>query len=121
MGHTSTQYTSTHKYTQAVVHVVGVTPSVAMTEVRVHAAFTVKDEEEFLKEAQKMIDATQTEKGCIHYQLYREMGQQGSFAMVETWATKEDLLNHSKSGHVKSFQASQKENVSAVIQTFGPV
>ena len=30
-----------------------------MAEVRVHAAFTVKDEGEFLKEAQKMIDATQ--------------------------------------------------------------
>ena len=30
-----------------------------MTEVRVHAAFTVQDEGEFLKEAQKMIDATQ--------------------------------------------------------------
>merc|ERR1711936_939619 len=94
------------------------TPSVAMAEVRVHAAFTVKDEEEFLKEAQKMIDATQTEKGCIHYQLYRELGQQGSFAMIETWATKEDLVNHSKSGHVKSFQASQKEESSPTGMTW---
>eukprot|EP00091_Calanus_sinicus_P007743 TRINITY_DN18979_c1_g1_i1.p1 TRINITY_DN18979_c1_g1~~TRINITY_DN18979_c1_g1_i1.p1 ORF type:complete len:106 (-),score=44.73 TRINITY_DN18979_c1_g1_i1:24-302(-) len=92
-----------------------------MAEVRVHAAFTVKDEGKFLKEAQKMIDATQTEKGCIHYQLYRESGKQGGFAMIETWTTQEDLVNHSKSEHVKNFQASQKENVSAVIQTFVPV
>ena len=31
----------------------------SMTEVRVHAAFSVKNEEEFLTEAKKMIDATQ--------------------------------------------------------------
>merc|ERR1711970_123027 len=92
-----------------------------MAHVRVHAAFTVKDEEEFLKEAQKMIDATQSEKGCIHYQLYRENGKQGAFAMIETWTTQEDLVNHSKSEHVKNFQTSQKENVSAIIRTFVPV
>merc|ERR1712123_511577 len=99
----------------------GVTNSGDMAEVRVHAAFTVKDEGEFIKEAQKMIDATQSEKGCIHYQLYRENGKQGGFAMIETWTTQEDLVNHSKSEHVKNFQASQKENVAAVIQTFVPV
>ena len=38
---------------------VGVIEIGNMAEVRVHAAFTVKDEGEFLKEAQKMIDATQ--------------------------------------------------------------
>merc|ERR1712117_533356 len=92
-----------------------------MVEVRVHAAFTVKNEEEFLREAQKMIDATQAEKGCIHYQLYRENGKQGAFAMIETWTTQEDLVNHSKSEHVKNFQASQKENVSVIIQNFAPV
>ena len=36
-----------------------VTETEDMAEVRVHAAFTVKNEEEFLREAQKMIDATQ--------------------------------------------------------------
>merc|ERR1712133_346380 len=94
---------------------------IEMTEVRVRAAFTVKDEGEFLKEAQKMIDATQAEKGCIHYQLYRENGKTGSFAMIETWETQEDLVKHGQSTHVKTFQASQKENVSVVIQTFSPI
>ena len=96
-----------------------------MTEVRVHAAFKVKDEETFLKEAAKIVEATQVdcffessilnsliivqldettttvtsghlvfainspqaEEGCIHYQLYKEAGQPGSYAMIETWAT----------------------------------
>merc|ERR1712037_367995 len=60
-----------------------------MTEVRVHAAFKVKDETTFLKEAAKIVEATQAEQGCIHYQLYKEAGggDSGSFAMIETWAT----------------------------------
>merc|ERR1712080_696583 len=61
--------------------------SSTMTEVRVHAAFTVEDEESFLREARKMVDATQSEKGCLHYQLYREAGKAASFAMIETWET----------------------------------
>ena len=32
-----------------------------MTEVRVHAAFKVKDEETFLKEAAKIVEATQVD------------------------------------------------------------
>ena len=35
-----------------------------MAEVRVHAAFTVKDEELFLSEAKKMIEATQVICEC---------------------------------------------------------
>merc|ERR1712126_245656 len=77
-----------------------------MTEVRVHAAFKVKDEATFLKEAAKVVEATQAEQGCIHYQLFKEAGgtDSGSYAMIETWATQEDLTRHSKTAHVKAFQ-----------------
>ena len=77
-----------------------------MAEVRVHAAFTVKDEELFFSEAKKMIAATQVnnisssmqsqyssflqeEKGCILYQLFKEKGKEKSYAMIETWETAE--------------------------------
>ena len=61
----------------------------------------------------------QGEKGCIHYALYKESGGASkSYAMIETWASAEDLEAHSKSDHVKTFQANQKGNVSAVIKTF---
>merc|ERR1712113_1302673 len=95
---------------------------IAMAEVRVHAAFTVKDEELFFSEAKKMISATQKEKGCIHYQLYKEQGKEKSYAMIETWETSEDLEAHSKSAHVKAFQVSQKakENVKLTVQCFVP-
>merc|ERR1712066_1097507 len=65
---------------------------ITMTEVRVHAAFSVEDEDLFLSEAKKMILATQKEKGCIHYQLYKEQGKDKSYAMIETWETSESLV-----------------------------
>ena len=60
----------------------------------------------------------QGEKGCIHYALYKESGASKSYAMIETWASAGDLETHSKSNHVKTFQANQKGNVTAVIKTF---
>merc|ERR1712241_214231 len=93
--------------------------AINMTEVRVHAAFTVENEETFLRDVKPMISATQGEKGCIHYALYKESGGASkSYAMIETWASAEDLEAHSKSDHVKTFQANQKDNVNAVIKTF---
>merc|ERR1711953_1643300 len=94
---------------------------IKMTEVRVHAAFKVKDEETFLKEAAKIVEATQAEEGCIHYQLYKEAGQPGSYAMIETWATQDDLTRHSKAAHVKAFQEATKGNIEAKVQVFQPV
>ena len=38
------------------------------------------------------ISSPQAEEGCIHYQLYKEAGQSGSYAMIETWATQVDSL-----------------------------
>jgi len=95
--------------------------SSTMTEVRVYAAFTVEDEESFLREARKMVDATQSEKGCLHYQLYLEAGKAASFAMIETWETQEDLTLHGQSAHVKAFMEAQKGNVKTVIQLFKPI
>ena len=92
-----------------------------MSEVRLHATFTVKNEETFLRDVKSMISATQGEKGCIHCALYEEIdgvSKSKSYTIIETWASAEDLEAHSKSDHVKTFQANQKGNVSAVIKTF---
>ena len=43
-----------------------------MTEVRVHAAFKVKDESTFLKEAAKIVEATQVK---FHVELTFERGK----------------------------------------------
>ena len=60
----------------------------------------------------------QSEAGCVHYDLYREAGADNSWAMIETWTSAAALEAHSKSAHVKAFQAAQKGNVEAVIKKY---
>merc|ERR1712130_1080454 len=62
-----------------------------MSEVRVHASFSVKNVEEFLLATKKMITATQLEEGCVHYDLYKENGSETNFAMIETWTSAANL------------------------------
>merc|ERR1712080_87995 len=86
-------------------------------QVRVHAAFTVKDEASFLAAAKKMVDATQEEKGCVHYQLYKDVDT-GEFAMIETWETEDDLKAHSTAPHIKQFGQAMKDNVTVKVHKF---
>ena len=60
----------------------------------------------------------QSEAGCVHYDLYREAGADNRWAMIETWTSAAALEQHSKSAHVKAFQAAQKGNVEAVIKKY---
>merc|ERR1712027_162544 len=89
-----------------------------MAEVRVHATFTVNNVDQFLMAAKILVEKTQQEEGCIHYDLYKENGCEKSYAMIETWTTAAALERHSKSEHVKQFQADQKENLQAVVKSF---
>ena len=63
----------------------------------------------------------QAEEGCVHYELFKENGKEKSFAMIETWTSAENLDRHSKSDHVKAFQADQKDNIKAVVKSFSVV
>ena len=60
----------------------------------------------------------QSEAGCVHYDLYREAGADNRWAMIETWTSAAALEQHSKSAHVKAFQAAQKGNVEVVIKKY---
>ena len=91
-----------------------------MSEFKVHASFTVKNEETFLRDAKSMISATQGEKGCIHCALYEEIGGASkSYAIIETWASIEDLYAHSKSDHVNTFQDKHEANWRVLIKVQG--
>ena len=97
-----------------------------MSEVRLHATFTVKNEETFLRDVKSMISATQGEKGCIHCALYEEIdgvSKSKSYTIIETWASAEDLEAHSKSDHVKKrrkiFEDKHKARWRALIKVQG--
>ena len=68
-----------------------------------------------------MQDMFQAEEGCVHYELFKEQGKENSYAMIETWTSAKNLERHSKSDHVKAFQASQKDNIKAVVKSFSAV
>merc|ERR1711915_1038396 len=87
------------------------TLTTTMSQVRVHAAFTVpkEHEAEFLAAAKVMVQATQAETGCEHYQLYKEAGKDGSYAMIETWQSQEALKAHAGSQHMKDMQTALKD------------
>merc|ERR1711915_209439 len=99
------------------------TLTTTMSQVRVHAAFTVpkEHEAEFLAAAKVMVQATQAEAGCEHYQLYKEAGKEGSYAMIETWQSQETLKALGGSQHIKDFQAAMKDKITTVVQFFTPL
>ena len=91
-----------------------------MSEVRLHATFTVKNEETFLRDVKSMISATQGEKGCIHCALYEEMdGDSKSYTIIETWASAEDLQAHCKSDHVNTLEDKHKARWRVLIKVQG--
>ena len=53
--------------------------------------------------------------------MFKENGKENSFAMIETWTSAENLERHSKSAHVRTFQADQKDNIKAVVKSFSVV
>ena len=52
--------------------------------------------EKFLTE---MINTTRQEKGCISYDYHVDVKDPNTFAMIETWASMEDLEAHLASEH----------------------
>lgn len=47
----------------------------------------------------ELVELTRKEKGCIKYELYQDEKDPLSIAMIEEWATKEDLERHLSSDH----------------------
>lgn len=65
--------------------------------VHVVAQFTVKSEQadEFAEKAHRLLVVpTQQEKGCIRYELCRNLEDPAVFAMIEAWESEDDLKTH---------------------------
>jgi len=65
--------------------------------VRVVAQFSVKPEcvDEFVALARELlVKPTQSEPGCIEYELCQDLTDRARFAMVEAWASEAALAEH---------------------------
>ncbi len=65
--------------------------------VRVFASFAVKADQvdAFLEAARKtLVEPTQSEAGCIEYDIWQDAADPTRFAMVEAWESEEHLSTH---------------------------
>ncbi|MBT2571305.1 putative quinol monooxygenase [Planococcus sp. ISL-110] len=71
----------------------------------IHANLQVKPDQEqaFLEEAKKLIQASRAEAGNIRYDLMKSTEQAGHFTMVEVWKDAEAIAAHNTSEHFTAF------------------
>ena len=67
-----------------------------MSEVVVLALFTAKEGkvDEVVERFSPLIEQTQEEPGCIAYALHRDVNDPNTLALVERWASQDDLTAH---------------------------
>lgn len=58
--------------------------------------------EEFKIIAQKLIEETNKENGCISYDLYEDINDENIVSFIEQWTDKEALENHMNTEHFKT-------------------
>ena len=64
----------------------------------VNAKFTIKPEkrENFLENILNLIKASQTDAGCLAYDLFESHTEPNVFMMIEKWSDAQALDNHNK-------------------------
>ena len=67
---------------------------------------------------EKIVLVFQKEKGCVSYQLFKQVGTKDNYAMIEEWSSMADLEAHGKSDHVAKFGELQKENVTPDVRVY---
>jgi quinol monooxygenase YgiN len=73
-----------------------------VAEINVVAVLKAKEgKEEAVREAfEGVLEPSRKDKGCKRYDLFTAEGAPGTFVMLETWESQEDLDAHMKSPHL---------------------
>jgi len=88
-----------------------------MTLTIVANIYSQEDKIEFVKqELIKLIEPTQSEKGCINYDLHQNNEDISHFMFYENWESYEDWQNHMKTSHIRYYVEAVKGAVKR--QTF---
>ena len=58
---------------------------------------------EMIKHAEKMVELSNKEEGCISYEFYQNTINKNSFIFVEKWRSQNDLDLHFKEQYFKEF------------------
>ncbi len=57
--------------------------------------------EEFIKIAQKLIEESNKEMGCISYDLYEDINDENIVTFIEEWESSEAIDTHNNTEHFK--------------------
>ena len=80
----------------------------------VNAKFTIKPEkrENFLEDILNLIQASQTDAGCLAYDLFESHTEPNVFMMIEKWSDAQALENHNKNQTLLAFATKVPEYLS---------
>ncbi|MCB0209206.1 MAG: antibiotic biosynthesis monooxygenase [Anaerolineae bacterium] len=74
----------------------------------IHVVVNIKPEHqaEFVSQEQKFMAAAQQMAGCRSFSLYKDVHQENTFAIYETWETPADFENYQQSDLFSQYRAS---------------
>lgn len=86
-----------------------------MSELRVVAEIVAKpgSEETIRTALAELTVATQSDEGCISYELFESAAVPGTFFTIESWANQESLDAHMQSPHIATAFAIAGDHVAA--------
>jgi quinol monooxygenase YgiN len=61
-------------------------------------------ENQLFDSLKQVVQPSQNESGCIHYQLHESIDDQGVFVFYEIWQDEESLKKHVESDHYKAYR-----------------
>lgn len=61
-------------------------------------------EEQLFEAMQRAIQPSQSEPGCVKYQLHKSLDEEGVFVFYEVWKDEESLKKHIQSDHYKVYR-----------------
>lgn len=83
---------------------------------RVVVSATIKVKEKFKDEVYSQLvklhdDTNEYDKGCIQYELYKDLSDENCFTFIETWENKTYLPSHEQKEHFLTFATSIENKI----------
>lgn len=60
-------------------------------------------EKAFEQELKKLVETSLSEDGCIKYEIYQPVDQDGQYIMIEEWIDEDAFTQHQDTSHYKHF------------------
>lgn len=69
------------------------------------------NEDQLFDAMQRAVHPSQSEQGCVKYQLHKSLDEEGVFVFYEIWQDEESLMKHIESDHYKVYRQQSEQFV----------